>query len=203
MSNHIRALDRDALRWQADALLNGYGVDVMGQVDVDRYAEELALQEVVTLDRARRAVAWAIRRKRYQITRGRVGPRPTEPLVQEAWDLLQCIVMRTYTVERTEGIDSPYAIRLRAAGRQAQERYMFRKSAFIPTCPVCGSLMRPYRRGASKKKHGPAWVCPEAENEVRRDRDGQLYRKANARHDDTRVYSDDELRWTPAAEVQP
>lgn len=58
-----------------------------------------------------------------------------------------------------------------------------------PLCPECSAVMRPYRRGASRQKHGPAYMCPAAEKEVTRDERGHLVRAPDAKHATTRVWT--------------
>ena len=60
-------------------------------------------------------------------------------------------------------------------------------------CPECGAEMRQTRRGATYAKRGPAYVCPVAEGEVKRDSEGNLYRDEGAKHQFTRVYEEWDL----------
>lgn len=62
-----------------------------------------------------------------------------------------------------------------------------------PICPVCGTPMRVYGRGATLRKHGPKWVCPQAEREVVSDDRGHLSRRPDAKHAFTRVWSEWEI----------
>lgn len=62
-----------------------------------------------------------------------------------------------------------------------------------PPCPECGGLMREWGRGATRRKHGPQWICPVATSETVRDERGHLHRVAGAQHAYERVWSEDEL----------
>lgn len=37
-----------------------------------------------------------------------------------------------------------------------------------PTCPQCGAPLKPFGRGASRRKHGQRWECAEAVAEMQR-----------------------------------
>lgn len=49
-------------------------------------------------------------------------------------------------------------------------------------CPVCNTPMRQIRRGATLKKHGPAYICPNDEAETTTDEHGHLHRSPDAIH---------------------
>ena len=63
----------------------------------------------------------------------------------------------------------------------------------MPKCPVCGTEMKPFGRGATLRKRGPRWVCPRAEAERYKDKRGHIQVVPGALHSTVRIWREDEL----------
>jgi hypothetical protein len=60
-------------------------------------------------------------------------------------------------------------------------------------CPTCGSEMTQTRRGATLRRRGPAYVCPQSRADFPKDAEGRFYRREGAVHPYVRVWSLEEL----------